>query len=73
MSTIECCKTCVAPKRYPGCHGVCQEYLKEKEAYENRKAEYFKEERLTGNIVGDRGRKVRNALKGYRGNKYREK
>ena len=71
--SIKCCLGCVAPKRYPGCHGVCQEYLKEKADYESRKAEYFKEERLTGNIVGDRGRKVHNALKGYRKNKVRER
>lgn len=27
---IKCCKDCVAPKRHPGCHGVCPEYLYEK-------------------------------------------
>ena len=27
---ILCCKGCVAPKRYPGCHGHCPEYIKEK-------------------------------------------
>ena len=70
---IHCCRYCVAPKRYPGCHAVCPEYLADKEEHERRKAEYFKEERLTGNIVGDRGRKVYNALKGYRKNKNREK
>lgn len=21
------CKDCVAPKRYPGCHAVCKEYI----------------------------------------------
>lgn len=21
------CKDCVAPKRYPGCHSVCKEYI----------------------------------------------
>ena len=70
---ITSCKGCVAPKRYPGCHAVCPEYLKEKAEYESRKAEYYREDILTGNIVGDRGRKVRNALRGYRGNKYRER
>ena len=27
---IKCCKDCVAPKRHPGCHGVCPEYLYER-------------------------------------------
>ena len=71
--SFECCLGCVAPKRYPGCHAVCREYITAKEYHERRKAEYYKEDKLTGDIVGDRGRKVRNALKGYRGNKYRER
>lgn len=27
---IRCCNGCVAPKRYPGCHGSCPEYIEEK-------------------------------------------
>lgn len=34
---IKCCKDCVAPKRYPGCHGVCPEYIHEKELWEEEK------------------------------------
>lgn len=34
MTGIKCCKDCIAPKRYPGCHGVCEEYLTEKAKYE---------------------------------------
>lgn len=30
--TIKCCLYCVAPKRHPGCHGDCPEYLQEREA-----------------------------------------
>lgn len=30
--TIKCCLDCVAPKRHPGCHGDCPEYLQEREA-----------------------------------------
>lgn len=40
---INSCKGCVAPKRYPGCHAVCPEYLADKEEHERRKAEYYKE------------------------------
>ena len=34
---INCCKTCKAPKRRPGCHDHCKEYLVEKQDYKNRK------------------------------------
>ena len=28
MSNSNCpCKECVPPKRFPGCHGVCPEYI----------------------------------------------
>lgn len=35
---IKCCRYCVAPKRYPGCHGTCPEYLKERAEYDRLKA-----------------------------------
>ena len=35
---IYSCKGCVAPKRYPGCHAVCPEYLAEKEQHDKEKA-----------------------------------
>lgn len=34
---IYSCKDCVAPKRYPGCHAVCPEYLAEKEQHDKEK------------------------------------
>lgn len=38
---IKCCRNCVAPKRYPGCHDRCPEYLKEKAIHDaQREAEY---------------------------------
>lgn len=64
--SIECCCGCVAPKRYPGCHAVCPEYKYAKAAYESRKAEYYKYEKIGVAINLDRGKKVYNALKGYR-------
>lgn len=36
--TIRSCNGCVAPKRHPGCHGHCPDYLKEKAEYESKKA-----------------------------------
>lgn len=35
---IHCCKDCVAPKRHPGCHATCKEYIEEKAKYEEQKA-----------------------------------
>lgn len=36
---ISCCNGCVAPKRYPGCHGSCPEYIKEKAEHNARMEE----------------------------------
>lgn len=30
MGFFECCHYCVAPKRYPGCHSTCPDYIKQK-------------------------------------------
>lgn len=43
---INCCKDCVAPKRYPGCHGSCEQYIKEKAEYDHRKAEEDKRRKI---------------------------
>ena len=71
MTSFQSCKGCVAPKRYPGCHAVCAEYRYAKAAYESRKEEYYKDEKLSAAINIDRGKKVYNALKGYRTSKIR--
>ena len=39
--SIKCCKDCVPPTRYPGCHAKCSKYLGEKAEYEKQK-EYAK-------------------------------
>lgn len=38
---IKCCKDCVPPTRYPGCHAKCNKYLEEKAKWEEEK-EYAK-------------------------------
>lgn len=35
--SIKCCKDCVAPKRHPGCHATCKEYIDEKAQLEKDK------------------------------------
>lgn len=34
---IKCCKDCVPPQRYPGCHAKCNKYLEEKAKWEEEK------------------------------------
>ncbi len=34
---IKCCKDCVPPARYPGCHDRCSKYLEEKAKWEEEK------------------------------------
>ena len=34
---IKCCKDCVPPTRYPGCHAKCNKYLEEKAKWEEEK------------------------------------
>jgi hypothetical protein len=63
---INCCYGCVAPKRFPGCHGTCPEYLAEKEEHDRIKAQRDRERDITGAIVGDQMRKVYRAMKNRR-------
>ena len=34
---ITCCKECVPPKRYTGCHDKCKEYIEQRADWEERK------------------------------------
>ena len=43
---ISCCRYCVAPKRHPGCHDRCTEYLEEKAKHDAEKAEADKKRRI---------------------------
>lgn len=63
MTPIRCCEGCVAPKRYPGCHATCPEYLQEKEEYEARKAEIDKKLAVKYGIKAQRTAGVMKALR----------
>jgi hypothetical protein len=39
---IKCCKDCVPPTRYPGCHAKCSKYLEEKAKWEEEKQKIAK-------------------------------
>lgn len=65
--TTFCCKGCVAPKRYPGCHDRCPEYLKQKAEYQERKAAYDKKKKISFGITAQRSAAVAKAMKGRNG------
>jgi hypothetical protein len=53
----------MAPKRHPGCHGSCPEYLKEKAEYDARAAEDYKRRHLIQDLNDQRYRAVTRATK----------
>ena len=66
---IICCKDCVAPKRHPGCHGHCEEYVAERAEYDRLKAIHDKERSITLGIYANRSEKVYKAFKDRRNKK----
>lgn len=65
--TIFSCRYCTAPKRHPGCHSTCPEYLKDKAEHERRKEQLDKERAVQNAIYEQRSIHVRKALKNRRG------
>lgn len=64
---IYSCMYCVAPKRHPGCHGSCPEYLADKAKHDREKAEMDKQRAIINGIYEQRGEKVYKALRSRRG------
>lgn len=64
MSIIICCKECKPPKRYPGCHGQCPEYLAQKAEHERLKEAENKQKQTSYGITVERTNAVTKALKG---------
>ena len=67
---IKCCNGCVPPKRHPGCHGHCPEYLAEKAEYDRLKAAYDEKQKIDSAIYSNRSVKVNNAMRRRRNKKY---
>ena len=67
---IKCCFGCVAPKRYPGCHGHCPEYIAEKEQHDKEKAVADQKRAIEFGLNGqalsgvNRANKARKRIKG---------
>lgn len=60
---FECCRNCVAPKRHPGCHGHCPEYLNDKKASDARRASKLRESSIIGGSYEQQQRQIRSALR----------
>ena len=60
---ITCCKGCVAPDRYPGCHSTCSTYIQEKAAYDARMAEHRKSRDIAEGLNAQKFEAVRKAAK----------
>jgi hypothetical protein len=37
MGFFDCCRVCKAPKRHPGCHSKCPEYIEQSKLWEQQK------------------------------------
>jgi hypothetical protein len=60
---VKCCRGCVAPKRYPGCHDHCPEYIADKAEHERLKAIHDREREVNNGIYANRSRKVYRAMR----------
>ncbi len=58
---INCCRYCVAPKRHPGCHDHCPEYIKEKAQHDAEKAADDKRKRIEYGIISQLRSSIRRA------------
>ena len=58
---IYSCKGCVAPKRYPGCHGHCPEYLAEKAKHDADRVEENRRRQIEYGIISQLRSGVRRA------------
>ena len=63
---ITCCKGCVAPKRYPGCHDRCPEYIEQKAQFNAEKEAQRKKKQISFGITAQRAAAVTKAIKSRR-------
>lgn len=60
---MKCCHGCVAPKRQPGCHGHCPDYIKERAEYDEKKAAEDKKNAVAIGIYQQKAHGVHRAMK----------
>lgn len=59
---IECCKHCVAPKRYPGCHDHCPEYQEQKAIHDANREEQNKKNYISDGIYQQQTRAIERTI-----------
>ena len=60
---IKCCYGCFTPKRHPGCHSKCPEYIAEKAEHNRQKAIADRERDIQGGVTDQVFRRVNRAEK----------
>ncbi len=63
---IKCCFGCVAPKRHPGCHASCPEYIEEKAINDAMRDEDYKRRYIQRGLSEEKYNAIRRAAKGKR-------
>ena len=63
---ITCCNNCVAPKRYPGCHGTCPEYLEQRAELDKEKEAERKWKEVRGGLISQRDNAYHRIMKNYK-------
>jgi hypothetical protein len=63
------CKDCTAPKRHPGCHDKCPEYLEQKAKNDAIKEAERKWKAVRGGLIAQRDELYHEAMKRNRGRK----
>ena len=66
---ITCCNGCVPPKRNPYCHGICPEYIAQKEKHDQEKAEQDRKRDAKADLLNQKYKKVFDAYKKRRNKK----
>ena len=64
MGVIKCCKGCVPPNRYLGCHSECEQYKAEKQQIELQQIERNKQrtnDSALNKLHANRSRKLHDA------------
>lgn len=59
MGFFECCHYCKAPKRYPGCHDKCSDYIEAKNRWEAIREAERKDKYETQGVSPAQARSIR--------------
>lgn len=60
---IWCCNDCKAPKRFPGCHGICHEYIKQKTIHDQEREAKQREKNIQHGLNSQVARAKQRAIK----------